>query len=199
MPLIVIVLLIYSCNEHQKQSDFATKQIEIEEISKKYFDSISLEFNNYKIANIGDMVEHIAKFEVIWKSSLGEEGFKKFKETMDALNDPDYVKRIIPIFNDSEKGPILIQYMKKNIPEETHEIFDEMFPAALASKKINSSDFTIKKSEDETIFKIDNRNVVNSKFVDEEGKLIEKDLRTNTQSEVNDELNKIDSLKNKIL
>jgi hypothetical protein len=153
IPLTVIVLLICSCNEHQKQSDFATKQ---EAISKKISDSILWEFNNYKIANIGDMVKHIANFEVIWKSSLGEEGFKKFKETMETLNNPDYVKRILPIFNDSEKGPILIQYMKKNIPEETHDIFDEMFPAALADKKFNSSDFTIKKSEDETIFTIDN-------------------------------------------
>ena len=188
IPLIVIVLLICSCNEHQEQSDFATKQIQIEEWLKKYFDSISSEFNNYKIANIGDMLEHIAKFEAIWKSSLGEEGFKNFKQTMETLNDPDYVKRIVPIFNDSEKGPILIQYMKKNIPEETHDIFDEMFPAALAAKNFNSSDSTIRKSEEKTIFTIDkNGNVVDSKFFfDEEGNLIEKDIRTNTQSDVKD-------------
>ena len=43
------------------------------------------------------------------------------------------------------RGPILIQYMKNNIPEETHEIFDEMFPVAMAAKNFNSSDSTIKK------------------------------------------------------
>ena len=154
IPLTVIVLLICSCNEHQKQSDFATKQ---EAISKKISDSILWEFNNYKIANIGDMVKHIANFEVIWKSSLGEEGFKKFKETMETLNNPDYVKKINNLFDKSpEKGEQLYVMMRRNLPEETHDIFDEMFPAALADKKFNSSDFTIKKSEDETIFTIDN-------------------------------------------
>ena len=108
--------------------------------SLKNIDSkIANNFLNYKVSNIGDMIKYLDEFEDIWKTSLGEQGFKNFKQTMDTLNDPDYVKRIQPIFNDSEKGPLLVQYMKKNIPEETHEIFDEMFPAALANKNLSSN------------------------------------------------------------
>ena len=108
--------------------------------SLKNIDSkIANDFLNYKVSNIGDMIKYLDEFESIWKVSLGEQGFKRFKQTMDALNDPNYVKRILPIFNDSEKGPLLVQYMKKNIPEETHEIFDEMFPAALANKNLSSN------------------------------------------------------------
>jgi len=100
---------------------------------------IANNFLNYRVSNIGDMIKYLDEFEDIWKASLGEQGFKNFKQTMDTLNDPDYVKRILPIFNDSEKGPLLVQYMKKNIPKETHEIFDEMFPAALANKNLSSN------------------------------------------------------------
>ena len=161
-------------------------------------DAVSTKFLNYEVRNIGDMVKYLDEFPAIWKASLGEQGFKRFKQTMDALNDPDYVKRIIPIFNDSEKGPILIQYMKRNIPEETHEIFDEMFPAALANKNLDdvvgeaSSVVVIKNDAGNvTLHTIDNNgNVVKSSDIDAEGNLVKPDPETTVkaQADVNAKL-----------
>ena len=161
-------------------------------------DAAATKFLNYEVRNIGDMVKYLDEFESIWKSSLGEQGFKRFKQTMDTLNDPDYVKRIVPIFNDSEKGPILIQYMKRNIPEETHEIFDEMFPAALANKNLDdvvgdySSVVVIKNDAGNvTLHTIDNNgNVVKSSDIDSEGNLVKPDPETTVkaQADVNAKL-----------
>lgn len=205
ITIIVIVFLTYSCNNQQKKSDNVFKPADVEKISEKHMDSISLEFINYKVSNIGDMVKYLDEFPAIWKSYLGEDGYKRFKQTMATLNDPIYVKKINTIFDESpEKYEALYKMMKDNIPKETHKIFDEMLPAAMSSKNLDdvvgeaSSVVDIKKDVDETIYTIDNNgNVVNSKFVDEEGNLIERDIKTNTQGDVNDELNKVDSLKNK--
>ena len=103
-------------------------------------DIVSTKFLNYQVRNIGDMVRYIDEFESIWKASLGEQGFKRFKQTMDTLNDPVYVKKINDIFDASpEKGKDLYAMMRNNIPIETHDILDEMFPAALANKNLPSS------------------------------------------------------------
>ena len=168
-------------------------------------DAVSTKFLNYKVSNIGDMVKYLDEFPAIWKASLGDQGFKRFKQTMDTLNDPDYVKRIIPIFNDSEKGPILIQYMKRNIPEETHEIFDEMFPAALANKNLDdvvgdySSVVVIKNDAGNvTLHTIDNNgNVVKSSDIDAEGNLVKPDPETTVkaQDDVDNKLNRGDDVK----
>jgi hypothetical protein len=102
--------------------------------------NISNKFLNYKVSNIGDMVKYLDEFESIWKASLGEQGFKNFKETMDMINNKDYVKKILSIYNESQKKyRVLYSMMKNNIPKETHEIFDEMLLAAMANKNLSSS------------------------------------------------------------
>ena len=107
---------------------------------KNIDNKITNKFLNYQVRNIGDMIKYIDEFESIWKASLGEQGFKRFKQTMGTLNDPVYVKKINDIFDASpEKGKDLYAMMRNNIPIETHDILDEMFPAALANKNLPSS------------------------------------------------------------
>ena len=165
-------------------------------------DKISTKFLNYKVSNVGDMVKYLDEFESIWKASLGEQGFKRFKQTMDALNDPVYVKRVNDIFEESQKkGEQLYFLMKRNIPEETHEIFDEMLPAAMANKNLDdivgdaSSVVVIKKGENTTLHTIDNNgNVVKSSNIDGDGSLVKPDPETTVkaQEDVDNRLNKGD-------
>lgn len=163
-------------------------------------DAVSTKFLNYQVRNIGDMVKYLDEFQSIWKASLGEEGFRRFKLTMDALNDPVYLKKINDIFDGStEKGEQLYVMMKRYIPEETHEIFDELFPAALANKNLDvvvgdaSSVVVIKKGDNTTLHTIDNNgNVVKSSDIDGEGNLVKLDTETTVkaQEDVDNRLNK---------
>ena len=166
-------------------------------------DAVSTKFLNYKVSNIGDMVKYLDEFPAIWKSSLGEQGFKRFKQTMDTLNDPNYVKKINDIFATStEKGEQLYAMMRRNVPEETHEIFDEMFPAALANKNLDdvvgdySSVVVIKNDAGNvTLHTIDNNgNVVKSSDIDTEGNLVKPDPETTVkaQEDVDNRLNRGD-------
>ena len=130
--------LLSALTDGKYGSDVLTKSVV--QTLKKIDVKISNKFLNYKVSNIGDMVKYLDEFESIWKSSLGEQGFKNFKQTMVSLNDPNFVKRVNDIFEESQKkGEQLYFLMKRNIPEETHEIFDEMLPAAMANKNLSSS------------------------------------------------------------
>ena len=165
-------------------------------------DIVSTKFLNYQVRNIGDMVRYIDEFESIWKASLGEQGFKRFKQTMDTLNDPVYVKKINDIFDASpEKGKDLYAMMRNNIPIETHDILDEMFPAALANKNLDdvvgdaSSVVVIKKGENTTVHTIDNNGqVIKSSDIDGEGNLVKPDPETTvkSQEDVDNRLNRGD-------
>ncbi len=167
---------------------------------KNIDNKITNKFLNYKVTNIGDMIKYLDEFELIWKSSLGEEGFKRFKQTMDTLNDPIYVKRMQEIFEKSEEsGQQFYLQMRRNVPEETRDILDEMFPVALANKKLDdvvgdySSVVVIKNNNNTTLHTIDNDGkVIKSSDIDPDGNLVKPNPETtvNAQTDVDNKLKK---------
>ncbi|MHA2431425.1 MAG: hypothetical protein ACXACC_10415, partial [Promethearchaeota archaeon] len=155
-------------------------------------DAVATKFLNYRVANVNDMIKYLDEFPAIWKSTLGERGFTIFKNTLVKFNDPTYVKKLQTLFAKSDvHGTMYLNDLKKDLPEQVRDIFDELATAKVVDMDIDDvvedSFVVIKKGDDVTIHSIDDSGkVIDSKKIDNSGDLRNPDVETkvNAQADV---------------